>query len=259
MLVAAAVILIPEMLSGSNPQHAAEPASANGEAPLKTYTIDLSKSPAAQAAATASGAIDDRVPPAETSPTTADPALAPQAGPESGDAEVAAAPPADGASAAQAASSVAAQPSGAPARVAESGASPPAKPSNSSPRVAQSTPSSTKPSNATPRTAESATASQAKPATAPRTPETAAARNAQPLADGHWAVQLGSFSSRATAEKMVKDLRADGQSAFVMPVKSGAATLYRVRVGPMQDRQSAQQVLARLKAKVPAAAIVPHP
>jgi len=257
VLVAAAVILIPEMLSGSNPQHAAEPASANGEAPLKTYTIDLSKSPAAQAAATASGAIDDRAPPAETSPTAADPALAPQAGPESGDAEVAAAQPADSASATQAVPSVEAQPSGASSRVAESGASPQTKPASSSPRVAQTAP--TKPSTAAPRTAESATASQPKPVTVPRTSETAPARNVPPLADGHWAVQLGSFSSRATAEKMVKDLRADGQSAFVMPVKSGAATLYRVRVGPMQDRQSAQQALARLKAKVPAAAIVPHP
>lgn len=259
MLVAAAVILIPEMLSGSNPQHAAEPAPADGDAPLKTYTIDLSKSPAAQAAAT----IDDRAPPVETSPTVG-PASAPQAGPESTNAEVAAAQPAQSADAValtQTAPSVEAKPSGAPSRVAESGSSSQAKPANSSPSVAQAAPSPTKPSNTAPRVAESpaATASQTKPSPAPRTPDAAPARNTPPLADGHWAVQLGSFSSRATAEKMVKDLHADGQAAFVMPVKSGAATLYRVRVGPMQDRQAAQQALARLKARVPAAAIVPHP
>lgn len=242
MLVAAAVVLIPEMLSGSNPQHA--PAPASGEAPLKTYTIDLSKSPAAQAAAAAATVPDERAPPAETA-ATSDPALASQAGPESDAAEAAdAQSPQSAAAAPLQAAPVEASPSAAaPSRAAESGASPQASPSNSSPRVAQAAP---------------APAPQANPSASSRTPEAAPVR-APPLADGHWAVQLGSFSSRATAERMVKELRGEGQAAFVMPVKSGAATLYRVRVGPMQDRQSAQQVLNKLKVKTPGAAIVPHP
>lgn len=70
---------------------------------------------------------------------------------------------------------------------------------------------------------------------------------------------MGSFSSRATAERMVKQLRASGQPAFVMPVKSGSATLYRVRVGPMQDKQAAQQLLGKLKSVAAGARLVPHP
>lgn len=229
VLVAAAVILIPEMLSGSDPQRADEPVPANGEAPLKTYTIDLSKSPATQVAA-----IDDRAPPAEI-PATADAALAPQAGPESDNAAVAVEP---------------SQSSAVASTALQSAAPTPTQSSNSSPRAAEPAPAPAKPSNPPPRVAESAaaTASQAKPAAAPAA-----------LAGGHWAVQMGSFSSRATAEKMVKELHAAGHDAFVMPVKSGATTLYRVRVGPMQDRQSAQQALAKLQAKAPGAAIVPHP
>ena len=45
-----------------------------------------------------------------------------------------------------------------------------------------------------------------------------------------------------------KQLRDQGQSAFVMPVKSGGATLYRVRIGPMKDRASAEAALRDVKA-----------
>ena len=40
-----------------------------------------------------------------------------------------------------------------------------------------------------------------------------------------------------------------GCSAFVMPVKSGGATLYRVRVGPLQDRASAEAALRDVKSR----------
>jgi len=58
---------------------------------------------------------------------------------------------------------------------------------------------------------------------------------------------------------MVNQLRADGYEAFVMPVKSGAATLYRVRIGPISDRQGAERVAGRIKPKIPAATVVKHP
>ncbi len=255
MLVAAAVILIPEMLSGSDPQRPVEPVPASGEAPLKTYTIDLSKSPATQAAA-----IDDRAPPTEVV-STVDPALESQVGPESGAAEGASAEPSqrnDPALAMAQAGQSAATKSSTPPRAAESVASPQAKPANPSPRLTEAASSRAKPSPS-PRATQSPAVPQAKPATAPPASEPAAPARNVPAADGRWAVQMGSFASRATAEKMVKELRADGEDAFVMPVKSGAATLYRVRVGPMQDRQSAQQTLNKLKVKTPGAAIVPHP
>ena len=83
VLIAAAIILIPEMLSGPDRDARSEatgPSGAGGETPLKTYTIDLTKSPATQAA---ERAIDNRAPPAEVPATTAEPAPAPQANPES--------------------------------------------------------------------------------------------------------------------------------------------------------------------------------
>ena len=70
-------------------------------------------------------------------------------------------------------------------------------------------------------------------------------------------MQVGSYSREATAERLAKQLREQGQSAFVMPVKSGSATLYRVRIGPLQDRASAEAVLRDVKS--PGAAIVAHP
>ena len=72
-------------------------------------------------------------------------------------------------------------------------------------------------------------------------------------------MQIGSFSKEATAERVAKQLRDQGQSAFVMPVKSGGATLYRVRVGPLKDRASAEAALRDVKSSAPGAAIVPHP
>ena len=60
-------------------------------------------------------------------------------------------------------------------------------------------------------------------------------------------MQVGSYSKEATAERLAKQLRDQGQSAFVMPVKSGSATLYRVRIGPMKDRASAEAALRDVK------------
>jgi DedD protein len=74
-----------------------------------------------------------------------------------------------------------------------------------------------------------------------------------------WAVQLGSYSSEATAERLMNEWRAKGQNAFVMPVKSGAKTLYRVRIGPAKDRAGADAALKAVQASIPGAAVVAHP
>lgn len=58
---------------------------------------------------------------------------------------------------------------------------------------------------------------------------------------------------------MVKDLRAKGHEAFVMPVKSGSGTMYRVRIGPMADREAAAATLQGVKSLAPGAAVVAHP
>lgn len=209
VLVAAAVILIPEMLSG--PDRSPERAASQlpGDTPLKTYTIDLSRSPAQQSQEAPDSPVPSTAaPPPEIIPepeTTAPREQSPQANPDS---EVVP-----------------------PQTVQPAEASPP----------------------------QVATAQPPKVVAEPPRPQPTQAAPVQSDPGGGWAVQLGSFSSRATADGLEKKMRAQGYEAFVMPVKSGGATLYRVRIGPMKDRESASKALARIKTTVPAAAVVKHP
>ena len=76
----------------------------------------------------------------------------------------------------------------------------------------------------------------AKPKAAPAPPATTSA----------WAVQLGAFSSQAKAEQLVAELRKRRYSAFVLEYRAGGKVLYRVRVGPEQDRARAVEIAARL-------------
>jgi DedD protein len=71
-----------------------------------------------------------------------------------------------------------------------------------------------------------------------------------------WAVQLGSFASKANAERLVHQLQASGGSFYVAPGGSGSALRYRVRMGPLADRGAAERALAKLKAQGHAATIV---
>jgi DedD protein len=103
--------------------------------------------------------------------------------------------------------------------------------------------------------AEPTPASPAPPAPGPPAPlettappPTSAATAAKPAAAGHsWAVQLGSFASHANADKLVRQLKAQGFSVYVLSGGSGPSLRYRVRVGPMADRGAAAQAGARLK------------
>lgn len=227
VLIAAAIILIPEMLSGPDrgARSAAADSPADDGAPLKTYTIDLSKSPAPQAA---QSAIDDRAPPAETSATTVEPLPASQTMPESTQATV------------EALAAPIASESATPVTTAPPAHEPPVQ-------ASRQPASETAPAQ---RPLVSAPTSNSADSNAPIRAKTA---------QGGWAVQLGSFASRVTAQRMVADLQSGGQDAFVMPVKSGQATLYRVRIGPLKDRESAAQTLRKVQAAAPGAAIVAHP
>ena len=73
---------------------------------------------------------------------------------------------------------------------------------------------------------------------------------------GAWMVQLGSFASRANAERLAQQLRARG---FQMRVSQGSTgrRLYRVRAGPAASRAAAVQLAAKLHAAGHAGAIVP--
>lgn len=208
VLMAAAVILIPEMLSGPDRKSAADPAAqTRNDAPIKTYTIDLSHSSSEQQPA---AVVENRAPPPEElpaqQPVPAQPAASDQAKPEDPQPTAAAATP--------------------PPRQAEQ-----------EPVVEQPTPAVSS-------------------ASAPKHP---LASTAPAPTSGQWAVQLGTFSKEANAQGLVKQLRDEGQSAFIMPLKSGGGTLYRVRVGPMKDRASAEAVLRDLKSRPPGAKVVAHP
>ena len=89
-----------------------------------------------------------------------------------------------------------------------------------------------------------------KPERAPEKPSAAAP------ADGAWAVQVASFGARATSERIAEELKANGFSAYVVTFVAKEQTMYRVRVGPVRDRDAAEALLAKVKPLHPNAAIV---
>jgi DedD protein len=98
--------------------------------------------------------------------------------------------------------------------------------------------------------------SPTEPSPAPSRAATAAARTApvetaapSPTSSGvrSWSVQLGSFASRANADNLTRQVKGQGFSVFVLPGGSGTSLRYRVRVGPLADRESAERMAAKLK------------
>jgi DedD protein len=66
-------------------------------------------------------------------------------------------------------------------------------------------------------------------------------------AHGSWSVQLGSFASRANADNLSRQVKGQGFAVFVLAGGSGTSLRYRVRVGPLADRESAERTAAKLK------------
>ena len=64
---------------------------------------------------------------------------------------------------------------------------------------------------------------------------------------GSWSVQLGSFASRANADNLTRQVKGQGFSVFVLAGGSGTSVRYRVRVGPLADRGSAERMAVKLK------------
>jgi DedD protein len=218
VLMAAAIILIPEMLSGPDRGSAGQNAQ-RGEGAIKTYTIDLSQPPGSAPALTTEADNNRAPPPEETAvPPTAAPPPEPSSPEVFAESPLPASPQQDDSS----------------PIVAETPAPPPPTRTESPPPKAQTPP---------PRPVASEPA-------VPTSPTRAASG---------WAVQVGSYSSEATAERLMNEWRAKGLDAFVMPVKSGGKTLYRVRIGPTADRAGAEAALKVVKPSVPAAAVVAHP
>ena len=76
---------------------------------------------------------------------------------------------------------------------------------------------------------------------------------------GMWAVQLGSFSDQANAERLAAELRKNGYAAFLSKLKTASGSLNRVRVGPQKDRSSAEAVAVKLRDDGHKGQVVPHP
>ena len=93
------------------------------------------------------------------------------------------------------------------------------------------------------------------PAPAQPQPETPPASSTT----GMWAVQLGSFSNKANAEKLAADLRKQGYAAFLSQLDTSSGPLHRVRIGPQKDRDAAEAMAARLLKVDIKGQVVPHP
>src|ERR1700690_146600 len=90
---------------------------------------------------------------------------------------------------------------------------------------------------------------------AEQAPRTVSASTAMAAA-GAWAVQFGSFLEEANADKLARKLKGDGYAVYVSSSGTGSATRYRVRMGPLADRDVAERALAQLKAHDIVASIV---
>jgi DedD protein len=88
---------------------------------------------------------------------------------------------------------------------------------------------------------------------------TPAAAAAAESTTGMWAVQLGSFSNQANAERLAADLRESGYAAFLSQLSTSSGSLHRVRVGPQKDRESAEAVAGKLNGAGHKGQVVPHP
>jgi DedD protein len=222
VLVAAAIILIPEMLSGPYDKYESQTQLPNSDAEVngvKTYTIDLA-APNAKAV---------QNPPA-SGPTFLETTPAPP--PES--------------PAANTTNDVVASPK-------ESKAQTPASATATlerDQRILQEVSEQEKLADKKP--AERADVKDTSPAKPESAKTTALARA------GTWAVQVASFGARATSERIASELKSKGYPAFVTSFTGTGQTMYRVRVGPVEDRAAAEALLKKIKPLHPGAAVVPQ-
>ncbi|HUX73638.1 MAG TPA: SPOR domain-containing protein [Steroidobacteraceae bacterium] len=148
---------------------------------------------------------------------------------------------------------------GAPMRTVRVDLAKSAPPAPQAPASTPAAPSAAAPRAAAPRAAaaparlESADSSPISATSRPRP----AARAFAPR--GAWAVQLGSFSSKANAQKLSRKWRARGYAVFILSSGRGSKSLQHVRVGPYANRAAAQGAAATLKREGQAATVVAPP
>lgn len=246
ILVALVVLLVPALLTGRRPDPPPRDAPTSG----RSYEIDITgpaRAPAEDPARPLPEPESMPAPVVAAAPVvTATPVTAPATGDQGVRVAPTGLPPSGGGVAPAAASSLRSVPpasrvAAAPAVVA--GARAPAAPAGPA----------GPPVRASVHTAAVAPVPVANPAG--KSGE-AGAPMARPTA---WAVQLGAFAGRETAAQLVATLRSRGFAAFVLEYRRDGKVLYRVRVGPEQDRERAVAIAERLNRDGYKATVAPHP
>ncbi|HLZ98085.1 MAG TPA: SPOR domain-containing protein [Steroidobacteraceae bacterium] len=261
ILAVLVVLIVPELLSGPKPRMApVQPASAAGPAEaVRNVTIDLATSKATPADNTpAENALPDRAAPAAASPPDGS---VPAASGISGEAIPKNAAPGD-AGPGNVASGDAAAPGDGPSQ----GTSPAEAPGGTPGFRSRATRGAAPPTIATLRAQQPAHPTEPKLESEPSSPKSQSSKSGNASAAGataadgasnrHWAVQLGSFVSRENAEKLVRQRKSHDVSLYVSSSGRGASLRYRVRIGPLADRNAAERVLAKLKKEGQSASLV---
>jgi len=217
ILLVLVVLLVPEFLSGPKAPPPAPPASL--PAPVHTYTVDLN-----------------------------DPSRATLQEPDS---DAANAPTATAASSVPTDPSVATEPSAPPS------GSPSTPPQSQAPiESAPITPTETVGPGS--ERSPHSTSLVSSPEQAPVSSGSArVVTGRHPGAKGAWSVQLGSFASKPNAEKLAKLLEGKGYAVLVAPIGVGSAARYRVRIGPLADREAAVRMIGKLQSQGHPATLVP--
>ena len=258
ILVVLIVLIVPELLSGPKTRVAPPPSAAGQAEPMRNVTVDLATSKATPAENTAASAAPSATEgaatptgagtvPGEQPPGQAPSGNAPPAGnPSPGNAppREAAAPGESGAAASGPGDATGGLPP-----VTNRVIRPPAPPTIATLKAQQPVHSSgselesePSPPRSTARASAKGNANETAPAGA---------------SNHRWAVQLGSFASRANAEKLVHQLKPREVSVYVSSSGRGAALRYRVRIGPLADRDAAERLMAKLKKEGQASSLVP--
>lgn len=223
ILVAVIVLLVPELLS--RPRHPRlQQAAAIDEAPIRSYRLSLGDSQQSASPVT---------PVTPVAPATA-----------SAPAATASAAAASAAAASAAAASVASPPAARePEARSPAVTSGSVEAGGSAPKIARAHQAA-----GSHKAAGLGKAAGLEKAAGPRKaagPQRAARAEHAP---GGWAVQVGSFSSRENADRLVRSLKLKGYGAFITESSSRGRKWYRVRVGPERNRAAADAIAARLRA-----------
>ena len=99
-----------------------------------------------------------------------------------------------------------------------------------------------------PATGEPSTSATSAPTPSPPAQHAPPVPASDASGSGGWAVQVGTFASASNAEALTSRLKELGQTAFVLPYTEDGKTLFRVRVGPVPDLESARALKQRLAA-----------